>query len=69
MHAKQAEISLVLPEALEVQLVDDWEALTRDQRVRPLSVVALTSQPISLSLLARVPSFPQPPTAPLPSPP
>ena len=35
MHAKQAEISLVLPEALEVQLVDDWEAITRDQRVRP----------------------------------
>ena len=31
----QPEISLPLTEAIEVQLVDDWEAVTREQRVHP----------------------------------
>ena len=34
--SSKPELNLVLPEAIEVQLVDDWEAITRDQRVREM---------------------------------
>lgn len=33
---KRPEIKISIPDNLKVQLVDDWEAITKNQQVRPL---------------------------------
>jgi hypothetical protein len=45
LSVRQAELAWPLPEAIEVQLVNDWEAVTRDQRVRLQPVVVCAPCP------------------------
>lgn len=50
-YLKRPEIKIVIPEALKIQLVDDWEAVTKNNQVR--AEPSFASNPQSTHMLHR----------------
>lgn len=53
---KRPEVKILIPDALKLKLVEDWESVTKNQQV---CIIAINSKPVQLVSLPRDPTVSQ----------